>query len=57
MNPISIAIITIAILIFSGFKIDREYQRGVIFRLGRFSGIKGPGMYWIVPLIDQKAQV
>ncbi|MEQ8957385.1 MAG: slipin family protein [Coleofasciculus sp. C2-GNP5-27] len=41
----------------SGFKIDREYERGVIFRLGRFTRVKGPGMYWILPLIDQKAQV
>ncbi len=41
----------------SGFKIDREYERGVIFRLGRFSNVRGPGMYWILPLIDQKAQV
>ncbi|MBR8828282.1 MAG: slipin family protein [Gomphosphaeria aponina SAG 52.96 = DSM 107014] len=41
----------------SGLKIDREYERGVIYRLGRFSSIKGPGMYWIIPVIDQKAQV
>ncbi|MEQ9234522.1 slipin family protein [Coleofasciculus sp. E2-BRE-01] len=41
----------------SGFKIDREYERGVIFRLGRFSNVRGQGMYWILPLIDQKAQV
>ncbi len=41
----------------AGLKIDREYERGVIFRLGRVKGIKGPGMYWIIPLIDQKAQV
>ena len=41
----------------AGLKIDREYERGVIFRLGRFKGIKGPGMYWIIPVIDQKAQV
>jgi regulator of protease activity HflC (stomatin/prohibitin superfamily) len=42
----------------SGIKIDREYQRGVIFRLGRNIGTQGPGMYWIVPLgIDQKVQV
>jgi regulator of protease activity HflC (stomatin/prohibitin superfamily) len=41
----------------SGLKVDREYERGVIFRLGRFSSIKGPGLYWIVPLVDQKAQV
>lgn len=41
----------------SGLKIDREYERGVIFRLGRFSSIKGPGIYWIIPMVDQKAQV
>jgi len=33
----------------SGLKMDREYQRGVIFRLGRIRGVKGPGMYWIIP--------
>jgi regulator of protease activity HflC (stomatin/prohibitin superfamily) len=57
MNAISIAIIAAAIFAFSGLKIDREYQRGVIFRLGRFSGTRGPGMYWIIPIVDQKAQV
>jgi regulator of protease activity HflC (stomatin/prohibitin superfamily) len=41
----------------SGIKIDREYERGVIFRLGRFKSIQGPGMYWIVPIADQKVQV
>ncbi|HEY9903422.1 MAG TPA: slipin family protein [Candidatus Sericytochromatia bacterium] len=45
------------ILAVSGFKVDREYERGVIFRLGRVKGIKGPGMYWIMPYIDQKTQV
>jgi regulator of protease activity HflC (stomatin/prohibitin superfamily) len=42
---------------FSGVKIDREYERGVIFRLGRLSNIKGPGLYWIIPVVDQKAKV
>lgn len=45
------------ILSLSGLKLDREYQRGVIFRLGRTNGVRGPGMYWILPFIDQKAQV
>lgn len=40
-----------------GFRLDREYQRGVIFRLGRFYEVKGPGLYWIIPLVDQKVQV
>jgi regulator of protease activity HflC (stomatin/prohibitin superfamily) len=41
----------------AGIRIDREYQRGVIFRLGRFQSIKGPGMYLLIPLVDQKAQI
>ena len=41
----------------AGLKLDREYERGVIFRLGRIAGVKGPGMYWIMPWVDQKAQV
>ncbi|HBB30280.1 MAG TPA: hypothetical protein DDZ80_28400 [Cyanobacteria bacterium UBA8803] len=45
------------IISLSGLKIDREYERGVIFRLGRLNSVKGPGMYWIIPLVDQKAQL
>ncbi|UBF26458.1 slipin family protein [Kovacikia minuta CCNUW1] len=45
------------ILLASGLKLDREYQRGVIFRLGRASGIRGPGLYWVIPVVDQKVQV
>jgi regulator of protease activity HflC (stomatin/prohibitin superfamily) len=41
----------------AGLKVDREYERGVIFRLGRVKNLKGPGMYWIIPYIDQKTQV
>jgi len=41
----------------SGVKLDREYQRGVIFRLGRIKGVMGPGLYWIIPIVDQKTQV
>lgn len=41
----------------SGFKLDREYQRGVIFRLGRSKGVMGPGLYWIIPFVDQKVQL
>ncbi len=47
----------ISIFGLAGIKIDREYKRGVIFRLGRFKTIKGPGLYWIIPFIEQKAIV
>jgi len=51
------AIGMITIFVLSGLRMDREYQRGVIFRLGRFLGVRGPGLYWVVPGIDQKIQI
>lgn len=52
-----IAAIIAAAIIKSGIRVDREYERGVIFHLGRFQQIKGPGLYFIVPILDQKVQV
>jgi len=58
MDPLISTILGIAFILgISGIKVDREYERGVIFRLGRLNGVKGPGMYWIMPSIDQKIKV
>lgn len=58
MEALVSTILGIALILgVSGVKVDREYERGVIFRLGRLKGVKGPGMYWIMPWIDQKTQV
>jgi regulator of protease activity HflC (stomatin/prohibitin superfamily) len=46
----------IALLILS-IRILREYQRGVVFTLGRFTGVKGPGLIIIIPGIQQMVQV
>ena len=54
---ISIAFAALIFLTASGLKLDREYQRGVIFRLGRLKSTRGPGLYWIFPWVDQKVQV
>jgi len=56
INVISIIIIIIIFLLMllsSAIKIMAEYQRIVIFRLGRLLGIKGPGLVFIVPIIDK----
>jgi regulator of protease activity HflC (stomatin/prohibitin superfamily) len=37
-------------LILSGVRIAQEYERGVIFRLGRYVGLRGPGIYFLIPL-------
>jgi regulator of protease activity HflC (stomatin/prohibitin superfamily) len=56
INVISIAIIIIIFLLLllsSAIKIMAEYQRIVIFRLGRLLGIKGPGLVFVIPIIDK----
>ncbi|GFE67983.1 slipin family protein [Chroococcus sp. FPU101] len=57
MDLVLIGFLMLASVGLSGCKIDREYQRGVIFRLGRYQATKGPGLYYILPLLDQKMQV
>ncbi len=47
----------VVLILLSGFRIAQEYQRSIIFRLGRFQSIKGPGLYWIIPLIDAQQRV
>jgi regulator of protease activity HflC (stomatin/prohibitin superfamily) len=56
MNIMSIVIIIVIFLLMllsSSIKIMAEYQRIVIFRLGRLLGIKGPGLVFVVPIIDK----
>ena len=42
--------IVLVVLVLSGVRIAQEYERGVVFRLGRFVGLRGPGFYLIIPL-------
>ncbi|MDZ7744152.1 MAG: slipin family protein [Candidatus Saccharibacteria bacterium] len=41
----------------AAIRITNEYERGVIFRLGRFAGVKGPGLFFIIPIIDRMVKV
>jgi len=45
-------IIAIILLILSGLKVVKEYQRGVRFTLGKYSGIMSPGLRLIIPIIQ-----
>jgi len=45
------------LLLVSAFRILREYERGVIFMLGRFAGVKGPGLIIVIPFIQQMVRV
>jgi regulator of protease activity HflC (stomatin/prohibitin superfamily) len=54
MPLVIVAAVVIVFLLF-GVRIAQEYQRGVVFRLGRYVGLRGPGLYWIVPLGIERA--
>lgn len=47
----------VAILVIASFRILREYERGVVFMLGRFWRIKGPGLIVIIPVVQQMVRV
>ena len=48
-----VPVFLIVFIIASAIRILREYERGVIFTLGRFSGVKGPGLILVIPIIQQ----
>ena len=60
MSPLSIIgaiVILIVLFLINAIKVVREYERGVIFRLGRLIGAKGPGLFLIIPVIDKMIRV
>ena len=57
---ISVAAITVIVVIFvlpQAIRILREYERGVIFRLGKLQGAKGPGLIFLIPIIDKMVKM
>lgn len=56
-SPFLIIILFVAFVLFSAIKIIREYERAVIFRLGRYIGTKGPGIIILIPFIDKMEKV
>jgi regulator of protease activity HflC (stomatin/prohibitin superfamily) len=54
--PVIVLVLLILILT-SAIRVVYEYERGVIFRLGRFSGVKGPGLRLIIPIVDKLMKI
>ena len=52
-----LALLVIVMLLASAIRVLREYERGVVFRLGRLIGSKGPGLIILIPLIDRMVKV
>ncbi|MFK7897517.1 MAG: slipin family protein [Myxococcota bacterium] len=57
MVAIPIFLFVIAVLLFFGVRILKEYERGVVFRLGRYQGTRMAGFRWIIPGVDKMVTV
>ncbi|RJS95059.1 slipin family protein [Salinisphaera sp. Q1T1-3] len=57
INIIIAVVVLIALFIFASLKILPEYERGVMFTLGRNTGVKGPGLFFVVPVIQKMIKV
>ncbi len=57
LGPFLPLLILFLILVFNTIKILREYERAVVFRLGRFTGVRGPGMIILIPGLEKMVRV
>ena len=60
MDPLLLTIIILAVIFFfvlSSIRVVQQYERGVIFTLGRLVGAKGPGLFLVVPFISRMIKV
>lgn len=57
LQPITIVIILVVLFLLSAIKVLREYERAVVFRLGRLVGSRGPGIFILIPLVDRMIKV
>jgi regulator of protease activity HflC (stomatin/prohibitin superfamily) len=55
--PFIIIAVAVLVVLFRSIRVANEWQRAVVLRLGRFTGVRGPGLYLLVPLLDRVAQV
>jgi regulator of protease activity HflC (stomatin/prohibitin superfamily) len=52
-----ILLVAFGVIMLSGYRVAQEYERSVIFRLGRYKALKGPGLYWIIPFFEKQTKV
>jgi regulator of protease activity HflC (stomatin/prohibitin superfamily) len=55
--PLGIIAVLVIMTLASAIRVLREYERAVVFRLGRFVGVRGPGLFLLIPIIDRMVKV
>ncbi len=54
---IGIIIVVVVLFVVSGFRVVNQYERSVVFVLGRLAGTRGPGLFWVVPMISRLRKI
>jgi regulator of protease activity HflC (stomatin/prohibitin superfamily) len=54
---IFITIVVVLFLLFTSLRVVKQYDRGVVFFLGKFTGIRGPGLIFLIPILEQMTRV
>ncbi|MDP8257658.1 MAG: slipin family protein [Candidatus Alcyoniella australis] len=57
IGGLGVVVVIVALFILSGIRVLNEYERGVLFRFGRITTTKGPGLKWIIPLVDRMVRI
>jgi len=57
MGFLLVPVIVVVLVLLSGLRVAREYQRSVVFRLGRFTGLRGPGLFYLIPIFENEVRI
>jgi regulator of protease activity HflC (stomatin/prohibitin superfamily) len=57
LGPLILVVVLLLVIVFSAVKVVQEYERGVVFRLGRLVGARGPGLILLIPGIERMVKV
>jgi regulator of protease activity HflC (stomatin/prohibitin superfamily) len=57
ISVLAVVVVFVLFVLLSAIKVLREYDRAVVFRLGRLAGVKGPGIIFLIPIIDKMIKV
>ena len=57
LGPFGIVVIVVVLLLLSGLKVVQEYERGVVFRLGRLAGARMPGLTFVIPGVERMVKI
>ncbi len=57
LGSLATTVIFLLAAVFSGLKILKEFERGVVFRLGRLVGFRGPGLIYVIPMIERMQRI